>query len=67
MPTDSVDIPSPSDALQFLGHEIRQQAVGGIGYSYVGDWRDTILLPPLSNITVSDRWKKVVFCTVVSN
>jgi len=32
---------------------VRQREVGGIGYADIGEWRDTILVPPLSNITVS--------------
>ncbi|XP_078492349.1 laccase-like [Ciona intestinalis] len=45
----------PTNALKYLGHDIRQKRRGTnntIGYVPIGDWRDTILVPPLGNITV---------------
>lgn len=43
------------NALMYLGHEKHyiSQGIGTIGYAHVGEWRDVILVPPLSNITVS--------------
>nr|XP_026690240.1 uncharacterized protein LOC100175585 isoform X2 [Ciona intestinalis] len=50
----SADIDPPSDALKYLGHNERQEKGGAntLGYAAIGDWRDTILIPPLGNITV---------------
>merc|ERR1712136_552598 len=47
----------PEEALAFLGHEKpeRQNGNGSIGYAKVGEWRDVIMVPPLSNITVRFR------------
>lgn len=43
-------------ALQYLGHDERfaADAGGTLGYSRLGDWRDTINVPPLINITVGN-------------
>jgi len=54
---ETVDIAFPDEALNHFGHQ-RRYAVGGpasFGYARVGEWRDTLLVPPLSNITVRFR------------
>lgn len=40
--------------LRYLGHDKRYKddAHGNLGYSRLGDWRDTLNVPPLANITV---------------
>jgi len=43
------------EALTFIGHEKKQQGNGSIGYLQIGEWRDVIIVPPLSNITVRFR------------
>lgn len=51
--------PPTSDPLKFLGHDIRYKEgllfenEHSSGYAYGHPYRDTILVPPLSNITVS--------------
>lgn len=55
---DSLDIEFPKEeALNYLGHDRRydQGGKGTFGYAQVGEWRDTLLVPPLSNITVRFR------------
>lgn len=54
---DSLDIELPSEAFEFYGHERKYKIGGakGFGYAKVGEWRDTLLVPPLSNITVRFR------------
>jgi len=45
---------SPPSTSTHIEHE-KFQPIGGpgtIGYAQIGEWRDTILVPPLSNITV---------------
>jgi len=44
-----------SSALEYLGHAERFQGNSTLGYVQLGEWRDVILLPPLSNITVRFR------------
>jgi len=57
VPTFSASIPisSPENALLYLGHDQRQETDGGLGYAQIGEWRDTLLVPPLANITVSHQ------------
>merc|ERR1739838_792100 len=52
-----IDIDFPSGARHYLGHSTRYEAgePGTFGYAQVGEWRDTLLVPPLSNITVRFR------------
>nr|XP_018668543.1 uncharacterized protein LOC100183735 isoform X1 [Ciona intestinalis]XP_026691417.1 uncharacterized protein LOC100183735 isoform X1 [Ciona intestinalis]XP_026691418.1 uncharacterized protein LOC100183735 isoform X1 [Ciona intestinalis]XP_026691419.1 uncharacterized protein LOC100183735 isoform X1 [Ciona intestinalis] len=39
--------------LQYLGHAARANTGAGLlGYSDIGDFRDTVLVPPLANITI---------------
>jgi len=44
-------------ATEFGNHDTRFAAGGDdtIGYAQIGEWRDTVLVPPLSNITVRFR------------
>ncbi|CAK8689527.1 unnamed protein product [Clavelina lepadiformis] len=70
----SVTITSPSDALNYLGHDEKQSSggLGTIGYAQIGEHRDTILVPPLGNITVRFRTHKytgpvVVHCHLQSD
>lgn len=51
----SANVGFPNDAFLYLGHEERLQGEGSIGYAQIGEWRDTLLVPPLSNITVRFR------------
>lgn len=54
---ESLDIEFPDEALDHIGHDRKYRADGSgtLGYARVGEWRDTILVPPLSNITVRFR------------
>jgi len=54
---EKIDIDFPSGARHYLGHSTRYEAgePGTFGYAQVGEWRDTLLVPPLSNITVRFR------------
>jgi len=51
----NVNVPQPANWDRFLGHDKRwkEGGPGTIGYSEAGDFRDVLLVPPLSNITVS--------------
>nr|XP_018667701.1 putative multicopper oxidase GMC1 isoform X1 [Ciona intestinalis] len=51
---ETVAISPPNDALKYLGHDTRQaiSGVNTLGYTQIGDWKDTVLIPPLGNITV---------------
>lgn len=43
----------PEDAFDYLGHDKRHDdLVGSVGYARIGDWKDTLLIPPLVNITI---------------
>jgi len=52
------DVQRPADWNKYLGHNKRWKEGGPetIGYSEAGVFRDTILVPPLSNITVSRNY-----------
>merc|ERR1712121_240348 len=55
---DSLDIEFPDEALDFYGHNAKYERgdeAETFGYGQIGEWRDTILVPPLSNITVRFR------------
>jgi len=51
----NINIQPPANWDRFLGHDKRwkEGGPGTIGYSEAGDFRDVLLVPPLSNITVS--------------
>jgi len=49
---DSIDIEFPDGATEALGHEDKHEGSKSFGYAQVGEWRDTLLVPPLGNITV---------------
>ena len=51
--TAGLSLELPDDPLKYLGHEEAQATVNSIGYATIGDHRDTLLVPPLANITVS--------------
>lgn len=51
----TADVGFPRDALLYLGHEERLQGESSLGYAQIGEWRDTLLIPPLANITVRFR------------
>ena len=46
-------IAQPEEPLKYLGHEEAQKDGTSIGYAAIGERRDTLLVPPLANITVS--------------
>ena len=48
----------PPNALRYIGHDERYAAggEGTLGYSAVGRFHDTIVVPPLANITVSSLY-----------
>ena len=46
-------IARPEEPLKYLGHEEAQKDGTSIGYAAIGERRDTLLVPPLANITVS--------------
>lgn len=46
----------PESPLQYLGHDerhLQHHNENNIGYTQIGDFRDVLLVPPLSNITVN--------------
>jgi len=51
----NINIQQPANWDRFLGHDKRwkEGGPGTIGYSDAGVFRDVLLVPPLSNITVS--------------
>ena len=51
----NITIQQPANWDRFLGHDKRwkEGGPGTIGYSEAGEFRDVLLVPPLSNITVS--------------
>jgi len=51
----TANVPQPANWDRFLGHDKRwkEGGPGTIGYSEAGVFRDVLLVPPLSNITVS--------------
>ena len=59
LPIDpNIDIQQPTNWNKYLGHDKRWKEGGAetIGYSEAGVFRDVILVPPLSNITVSSNY-----------
>ena len=48
-----LNIELPTDPLKYLGHDEVHDTVNSIGYAEIGERRDILLVPPLSNITVS--------------
>jgi len=51
---DSIDVEFPAEALDFGDHhrKYKENRQSSFGYAQVGEWRDTLLVPPLGNITV---------------
>ena len=52
------DVSLPRNALQYIGHDMRYAAggEGTLGYAAEGRFHDTIIVPPLANITVSSLY-----------
>jgi len=50
---DKIDVEYPAEALDFGDHHVKyHRRQSSFGYAQVGEWRDTLLVPPLGNITV---------------
>ena len=53
-------------SLLYLGHDNinKQNGPNSIGYAQVGEWRDTLMVPPLVNITVNICTASLKYCRV---
>lgn len=50
---EKIDVEYPAEALDFGDHHVKyHRRQSSFGYAQVGEWRDTLLVPPLGNITV---------------